>query len=103
MLHNHQLVLVLCGQSQMMDVGSDPSVVAIVLAMDIWSLFYIQKFATLHIWKSKLRWVSRSGLTPDHSHPRPADVLVTGWEKETPSAYEVTAHPPPHHTHTHSP
>ena len=24
-----------------------------------------------------------SGLTPDHSHSRPADVLVAGWEEES--------------------
>eukprot|EP00731_Ephydatia_muelleri_P023207 Em0015g790a len=31
-----------------------------------------------------------SGLTPDINHSRPADVLVEGWERRKPAAFDIT-------------
>ena len=31
-----------------------------------------------------------SGLTPDHNHSHPADVLVEGWERGKPAAFDIT-------------
>ena len=31
-----------------------------------------------------------SGLTPDHSHSHPDDVLVAGWERGKPAAFDFT-------------
>ena len=30
-----------------------------------------------------------SGLTPDHNHSCPADVLVEGWERGKPTAFDI--------------
>ena len=30
-----------------------------------------------------------SGLTPDHNHSRPADVLVEGWERGKPAIFDI--------------
>ena len=35
-----------------------------------------------------------SGLTPDHNHSRPADVLVEGWERGKPVAFDITVTSP---------
>ena len=35
-----------------------------------------------------------SGLTPDHNHSRPADVLVEGWERGKPAAFDITVTSP---------
>ena len=35
-----------------------------------------------------------SGLTPDHSHSRPVDVLVAGWERGKPAAFDITVTSP---------
>ena len=35
-----------------------------------------------------------SGLTPDHNHSRPADVLVEGWERGKPEAFGITVTSP---------
>ena len=35
-----------------------------------------------------------SGLTPDHNHSRPADVLVEGWERGKPAMFDITVTSP---------
>ena len=35
-----------------------------------------------------------SGLTPDHNHSRPADVLVEGWERGKPATFDITVTSP---------
>ena len=35
-----------------------------------------------------------SGLTPDHSHSHPADVLVAGWERGKPAAFDINVTTP---------
>ena len=35
-----------------------------------------------------------SGLTPDHSHSCPADVLVEGWERGKPVVFDITVTSP---------
>ena len=34
------------------------------------------------------------GLTRDHSHTRPADVLIAGWDRGRPAAFDVTVTSP---------
>ena len=34
------------------------------------------------------------GLTRDHSHSRPADVLIAGWDRGKPAAFDVTVASP---------
>ena len=35
-----------------------------------------------------------SGLTPDHNHSRHADVLVEGWERGKPAAFDIAVTSP---------
>ena len=35
-----------------------------------------------------------SGLTPDHNHSHPVDVLVEGWERGKPAALDITVTSP---------
>ena len=35
-----------------------------------------------------------SGLTPDHNHSHPADVLIEGWERGKPAAFDITVTSP---------
>ena len=55
---------------------------------------HLQKLvAVVPIHQSGLREMG-SGLTPDHSHSCPADVLVAGWERGKPAAFDNTVTSP---------
>ena len=34
------------------------------------------------------------GLTRDHSHTRPVDILIAGWDRGKPAALDITVHHP---------
>ena len=45
-------------------------------------------------YRRRVRIEMGSGLTPDHNHSRPADVLVEGWERGKPAAFDITVTSP---------
>ena len=55
---------------------------------------HLQKLvAVVPIHQSGLREMG-SGLTPDHNHSCPADVLVAGWERGKPASFDNTVTSP---------
>ena len=55
------------------------------------SISYLPLFVDF-CWRAHLSVMEKGhGLTRDHSHTRPADVLIAGWDRGRPAAFDVTS------------